>query len=385
VVLLFFATLSAAGMAYGTHPGWARFEHGMDVILMARRLQGPMGVASVLLCLTMVALVIAGKKRAWWLIGLAPVMVLFGHRFMSDPADQFVVTEEPLFVAADDAKFVGEADSVVGLRFADQDYAYPYAALFQTPVVLQTDHDQRIAVMWSPYANRVTAVQAGRELRAADLDVVSMPANALLVYNKRLGQFINALTGLTPAGGKPNGFKDVVPATKTTWKAWRTRHPETKVMMPLRPEDKSAPRGPITPAFPLPPMKDESDVQVMVLGSQAPLAMPSTSLKTTPLNLTADDTPVLLFRDPVDGTPRAFARRVEDLRPRFRLNTDRKKRPKAVFVDDDTGAGWDANGVAVDGPPEFRGKRLARVLVEDGLSSRVMRHWYPNLKVVTGE
>jgi hypothetical protein len=239
--------------------------------------------------------------------------------------------------------------------------------------------------MWSPYANRVTAVQVGRELRAADLDVVSMPANALLVYNKRLGQFINALTGLTPAGGKPNGFKDGVPVTKTTWGAWRTRHPETKVMMPLRPEDKSSPRGPIAPVYPMAPMQDESDAQVIVVGTHAPLAVPSASVKTAPMNLAADDSPVLLFRDPADGTPRAFARRVDDLRPRFRVNTDRKKRPKAVFVDDDTGAGWDANGIAVDGPPEFRGKRLSRIAVEDALSSRVMRHWYPNLKVVSGE
>jgi hypothetical protein len=115
------------------------------------------------------------------------------------------------------------------------------------------------------------------------------------------------------------------------------------------------------------------------------VAVPSASLKAAPMNLTADDGPILLFRDPADGTPRAFARRVEDLRPKFRVNTDRKKRPKAVFIDEDTGAGWDANGVAVDGPTEFRGKRLPRVPVEDGLSSRVMRHWYPNLKVVTGE
>jgi hypothetical protein len=93
----------------------------------------------------------------------------------------------------------------------------------------------------------------------------------------------------------------------------------------------------------------------------------------------------LLFRDPSDGMLRALARRVDDLTPRFRANTDRKRHPKAAFIDADTGAGWDVNGVAVDGPQEIRGKRLPRVPVEDGLSSRVMRHWMPELKIIPAE
>jgi hypothetical protein len=92
---------------------------------------------------------------------------------------------------------------------------------------------------------------------------------------------------------------------------------------------------------------------------------------------------VLLFRDPSDGTPRAFDRRIDgDLRPRFRANTDRKRRPKAAFVDDDTGAGWDVHGVAIDGAREMRGKRLKSVPIEEGLSLRVMKHWYPQLNVL---
>ena len=49
------------------------------------------------------------------------------------------------------------------------------------------------------------------------------------------------------------------------------------------------------------------------------------------------------------------------------------------------GAGWDRNGVAVDGPQEMRGKRLTRLVVEDGLSSRVMRYWFPGMRIVSGQ
>jgi hypothetical protein len=105
------------------------------------------------------------------------------------------------------------------------------------------------------------------------------------------------------------------------------------------------------------------------------------------MNLTGGDAPVMLFRDASDGLPRAFARKVDDLRPHFRAVTarDRKNHPKAAFLDADTGAGWDRNGVAVDGPQEMRGKRLPRLVVEDGLSSRVMRYWFPGMRNVSGQ
>jgi hypothetical protein len=85
VILLLFATLAAAGMAYGTDASWARYQHGIDFIIAARRVQWPLAVLAVVLCLALVGLVIAGKRRAWWLIGLGPVLALLVHRFFADP------------------------------------------------------------------------------------------------------------------------------------------------------------------------------------------------------------------------------------------------------------------------------------------------------------
>src|SRR5689334_11792725 len=99
-------------MAYGTHPDWAQFEYGLPVIMLARRLQWPLVALSLILCIALIALVIAGKRRAWWLIGLAPVLALFMHRFTKGPAVQFAVLDEPAFVAAAQASFVGDEDYV---------------------------------------------------------------------------------------------------------------------------------------------------------------------------------------------------------------------------------------------------------------------------------
>ena len=382
IVLLFFAILAAAGMAYGTHPGWAQFHNGFDFILIARQLQWPMAALSLILCLGLLALVISGKRRAWWLIGLGPVLALFVHRFATDPTNRFATIENPTFVTAADANFIGEADWVVGLRFGENHYAYPYAALFDTPVVVHAEHDQRLAVLWSAYANRALAVRVERGLRAANLDVVSMPANALLLYNTRIGQFINALTGRTPEGERPDGFREEVAVTKTTWRQWRARHADTKVLAPTAKTYAAAPRGPLVPAYPLPPGASDAPagVRVAVVWAQPPIALRTEQVTAAPLNVGNANGPLLAFRD-ADGSVRAFERRVDDLRPKFRPNAD-PKRKNAAFVDADIGAGWNTTGVAVDGPAEFRGKRLKPVLVEDGLDFRLMKVWYPELQIV---
>ena len=115
---------------------------------------------------------ISGKRRAWWLIGLAPVLALFAHRFTAGPSAAFAVYEDPTFVAAVDATFLGPDDYVVGLQFQDDWYAYPYATLFHYPVVAQANHDKRMLLMWSPFANRANAVNITRDLRGRHLVMV---------------------------------------------------------------------------------------------------------------------------------------------------------------------------------------------------------------------
>jgi hypothetical protein len=386
-VLLFFATLFAAVMAYGTRPSWAQYEHGFDFILLARRLQWPLVVLSLGLCLGVFALVVSGKRRAWWLVGLGPVLALFVHRCATDPSNRFVPVEDPKFVAADEAKFIGDADWVVGLQFGDTHYAYPYGVLFDTPVVIHAEHDQRLAVMWSAYANRALAVRIGRDLRATDLEVVSTPANAMLLYNTRIGQFINVVTGQTPKGDRPDQFRDEVAVTKTTWGAWRSRHPEAKVLTPVSADYTEAPRSPIRPTYPMPRKPGEpalaQPLSVAVIHTKQPVALRGEQITLAPLNLTAHETPLLVFRDPATGEIRAFERRIDDLRPRFHANTD-KARKKAAFVDADTTAGWDLGGRVVDGPPGMRGKRLTPVAVEDGLYWEVLKHWEPSMQLIRG-
>ena len=367
-------------MAYGTHSDWAQFEHGLTLITLTRRLQWPLVALSLVLCIALIALVIAGKRRAWWLIGLAPVMALFVHRFTAGPAAPFAVLDEPIFVSAAEATFLQEDDHIVGLEFQDEYYAYPYATLFHYPAVAQADHDKRMLLMWSPYANRAMAVHVDRDLRARELDVVSMPAGALLLYNTRIGQFINGLTARRMDGSLPHGFHGPIHTTRTTWRAWRTEHPDTRVLVAPGGTTAGGPTTPIQPRPKMPPIESDvpADRLIALVATTQPAAVLPEELSANPINLNAGDTPVFVFRDPV-GVARGFDRHVDvDLMPPFRTARG-AGRKGAAFIDAYTDTAWTLAGVAMDG--EMKGHKLTPVPVEEELTWGVMKYWYPKLEL----
>ncbi len=373
LILSLLATLAAGVMSYGTHPGWARYHWGLGLIMMSRRLQWPLIALSLILCLVLFALVISGKRRIWWLIGLAPVIALFGHRFMTSPMNRLSIIEDPPVLSVNDASFLRDEDYVVGVVFNDQAYAYPFGCLYRCPVVLQSDREHRLMVMWSARANVATGLSVAREVKARDLDIVSDPADGLLVYSTRSGQFLSGITGEIPRGGKWAGSEARVPVVKMTWKQWKTLEPETKVMSP--------PGGAYLAAMAQPqPPPAKDDVLITIVGEGKPVAVPSQNIAAAPLNLSSGDAPAMIFRDENRACVVAFDRHIDkDLIPRFELNTDRKR--KAFFIDLDTNSGWSASGVCVDGEKEMIGKKLARLPVQEEIYLSAAQFWYPGLKL----
>lgn len=379
LLLVLISTLAAGIIAFGTHPNWAQFSHGLDMIYISRRLQWPMVALCMILCIVLMGLVISGKRRAWWLIGLGPILAMFVYRFSGSSMDAFSVVENPEFTVATHAGNVRDTDYVVGLKFADQYYAYPYAGLYKSPVIFQTDRTDRMLLMWSAFADRATAVRISNELRRRDVEIVSMPANALLLYNSRLGEFINALTLQTRDGQKPVGLGNTIATYKMTWLQWRTLHPNTRIMQYAPVSLASAPTGPIQPYYKLPVTAPDDNEPVALLQTPIPLAIPDKLIQDLPLNLMAGDVPVLLFRDKQTGQLRAFDRRLEDdLVPRFMPNSD-VRRKNVALLDSDTTVGWNIEGRALDGDPTFKGRQLTEIPVEDHLYLGVLRNWYPNL------
>jgi hypothetical protein len=376
LLLLVPAAVAIALVAYGVHPAWAQFPHGLELIMLSRRLQWPLMALAIVLCIALIAMIISGRYRAWWLVGLAPILALLAHRFALDPDNAFAVNPRPDFVMADQAAFVGPDDWIVGLVDDQGATAYPYASLYRSPVIVQSDQEKPLILLWSPFANSAFAAQVDRSIRAEELEILSMPANALLVYNARLGQFINGVTGRTPKGEIPAGFKSVELTVKTTWRRWLALHPDTRVLIPMAP-NLQAPARPILPGFPMPPGASPvaPDTQVALLRQGTVAAIKDSLITTAPLNFS--DPLVVVRRGESTQSVEAFSRQIDsDLFPEF-APRHFSKFPQATMMDTDSLAPWTNDFRALDGT--LKDKRLTPVVVDDGVYYSVARFWFPGL------
>jgi hypothetical protein len=385
--LIILAVASGFAVAYGTDARWMQYSHGLSIIVDARRFQWPLVCLSLIACIGLLALVVSARRRAWWLIGLAPVLALFAHRFAFGPAAAaMAVVENPDFVTVADVRGIADDDYVVGLTFGDKTYAYPYAQLYWSPVIVQSDHEKRMMLIWSAYANRALAFNIHHDLKPRELEVVSTPANALLLYDGRLGQFINGITGQTTKGQKPTSFGSALITQKMPWRQWRALHPQTSVMVASASERQrwAGPTKPLLPTCPMPPMTLDhpKELRIAMVGTTQPAAIESDAVGAAPINLRADDLPVFIFREIPEQPIRGFARQIKaDLFPRFVLNRNPRKHPNAMFVDVDTTSGWDSKGAWTDGLKDLKGKKLQSMAVDDDLSYGVMKFWYPELQL----
>jgi len=379
LILILLALIVTSVLAYGTEPVWASFgPHGLDLILWSRRLEWPAIVTALMLCAGLLFVVISGKRRVWWLIGLLPVLVLFVHRFTAGPAQGLICLANPPFVSADKLPSLPPDELVVGIMLNGQPLAFPCGELFHAPVVMRTGREKPIVLFWSAFANRALVFTTDRDLRAEDLEIVCSPDNALLVYNTRLGQFINGLTGKTFNGEIPTGFHESLSVTKSTWQSWKSAHPDTQVMaLPAVAGDFSKPQ----PPHHLLPNKDPDDRRITFIATTQPIAVPGDAVTDKPLNLTIGQNAILLVR--LAGTVQAFNRELPgDLVPRFAPATD-PKHPAVAWIDSDTNSEWNSKGEWVTGPADMHGTVLASIPLEDDLYWNVMKFWYPDLHLAT--
>jgi hypothetical protein len=398
IILIFFALSAAAAVAFGTDASWAQMDQGLSIILWSRRMQWLLVGISVAGSLGLISLAIADRKRAWWMLGLAPVLLLFVHRFGSESGGNMAVVEDPTFVEIDKADFIKDEDWVVTLRVNDKAFAYPYAALYVEPAVVQAEHDKRVAIFWNARANRVTAFVASADFRARDLEVVSTPADSLLLYNSRFGQFICGVTGLTPERAKPTGLDTAIATGKTTYAKWKSANPAGLVMKP-NPKalvaDHLAPTQPITPLYAekkpdksapaqlaaTPAQPAAARRKVAIVGSTHLLGVDAATLTSKPSLVKVGDQQVVLLRGDMSSMGfRALIPKLDDLT----LHFEPKRDPKLADVrmtDRETGSLWTAAGQAVGSASPLRGKRLASLPVDEDVDYEVMKHWMPELEV----
>lgn len=167
--------------------------------------------------------------------------------------------------------------------------------------------------------------------------VVGVEKGTLILYDAQTRSRWSQLFGKAISGQMAGTALEKVPSTMTTWKQWRTLHPETTVYVkrstPYRPRFTketfrrlaTEPEGPIKP----------EDLIVGLEGHVDARAYPVRRLaKTRLLEDQFEGAPILVYLSDDFSTARVYSRHLDDRELRFRLEEGE------ILADTETGSRW---------------------------------------------
>ena len=191
--------------------------------------------------------------------------------------------------------------------------------------------------------------------------------NALVMYDHQTDTLWSQFLSKGVEGILKDTNLEVLPATQTTWEAWRELHPDTKVLRKASSvttdsyvnyyeSDRAGIHGQFN-------TDDRLYAKELVVGVNldgSPKAYPFTALTAEHVvNDTFSGADILIFFDAATGAALAFDRSPGDKPLTFSIEGE-PAGARTVLIDEETGSRWTAfTGSAIDG--EMKGSRLERI------------------------
>ena len=138
---------------------------------------------------------------------------------------------QPKFVAASDAKFLGKKDRVLGVYRNGIAKAYPIRILDRHEVVNDKFADEGVVVTYCPLCFSGMAFSISTDSIARTFGVSGLLFNSdVLLYDHQTGSLWSQIRSQAISGAlKGTEIKPVVTA-HTTWPDWLNRYPDTQVL-----------------------------------------------------------------------------------------------------------------------------------------------------------
>lgn len=139
--------------------------------------------------------------------------------------------DRPQFIAAGAAGFLADDDLVLALDHKGVRRAYPTRILNHHEVVNDTVAGDPIAITWCPLCGSGVAFRRVLDGKPVAFGVSGLLHNSDLVLYDRGGNSLwQQITARAFAGPRRGQSLLAVPLTMTTWREWRERHPDTRVL-----------------------------------------------------------------------------------------------------------------------------------------------------------
>lgn len=144
--------------------------------------------------------------------------------------DGIPAIDEPKFVSAQETGFLADDERVFGLVHRGVVRAYPQLVLVWHEIVNDTIAGQPISITYCPLTGTVIGFTgvAGRALTFGTTG--NLVNSNLLMYDRETDSEWPQILGTAISGKLKGRSLRTLPLLWTTWRAWRTNHPDTEVL-----------------------------------------------------------------------------------------------------------------------------------------------------------
>jgi len=147
------------------------------------------------------------------------------------PRDGIPSIDEPKFASAEQASFLQESDQVLGIEINGQAKAYPLRILNWHEVVNDQIGDQAFVVTFCPLCGTGMAFDAQFGKYRLEFGVSGLLYQSdVLLYDRSTKSLWSQIKREAVAGPMVGKQLQQLPMLHTTWKDWRSRHPDTRVL-----------------------------------------------------------------------------------------------------------------------------------------------------------
>lgn len=325
------------------------------------------GVGVIVFALLVGRAVLGAADPIWlWIVGIssAVLTLLFWGGYV--PVVMRPPRQQQLVEAKEAEAFLKPEDLILGLAIGGEARAYPQQAIMRPHFLNDMVAGTPLTITYCILCNSGIAFRSELEGRPLQLRSVTAFNNNIIYYDPNTRNFIQQLDGKVIHGPDAGKALTALPVTITTWRAWKSLYPETKVLYAPASSLRDRMVGwmlkmmvPLSKLVrrkgPWHPVRGRIDGRLpamsMVIGVEVKgeaCAYPLSLLREQPvLNDTIGGEPIGIFYDRELDTGQVFYRRLEGKVLTFQPILGAAK--NLVAQDEETRSRWDVTGRAREG------------------------------------
>ncbi len=161
------------------------------------------------------------------------------------PRDGIPPIDKPVFIPVADDKELSDRDPVIGLEINGDARAYPLRVMIWHEIANDVVGGKPVTVTYCPLCNAAIVFEATVNGKHLDFGTTGKLRNSdLVMYDRATQSWWQQFTGEAIAGEYTGTLLKFVPARLESWKEFKTRNPDGKVLIPNDPFMRSYGRNP---------------------------------------------------------------------------------------------------------------------------------------------